>query len=80
VKYVRQSRLPGSTGRNRALADTGIFDGVTDAGDGREKRVDGDHANGLIRFLFSSPGKKTATDLHFQLHLELALLSSVQMC
>jgi hypothetical protein len=57
-----------------ALADAGVFHGVTHAGDGREEGINGDDADGLVGLLVFVAGAEAAPDLDFQFHLELFLL------
>ena len=57
-----------------ALADAGVFDGVTHAGHGREEGVDRNDADGLIGFLVLVARRETAADFDFQFHLEFLLL------
>src|SRR5262249_52059415 len=48
--------------------------GVADARDGRKKRINGNHADGLIGLFVLVTGQETAADFNFEFHLEFSLL------
>ena len=56
-----------------ALADTRVLHRVLDAGDRREDRVDGDHADRLVGMLVFVAGGEAAADLDLELGIELLL-------